>query len=731
MTIPNSVTEIQTGAFDGCSGIKELILEDGENDISMDESYNGEEGLFHDCPLETLYCGRTRAFSDEEDGLQSPFLNQLNLRNVVISDSVRYIAEGLFKGCSGLTSLTISDNVRKIASHAFEGCSSLTSLEIGSGITKIYNYTFKGCYSLASITIPPSVTEIEYSAFEKCSSLTSVTIPKSVTEIGDYAFAGCSKLTQLILEDGAEILSIGDWTFAYCPLETLYLGRDSGDAFSYSQTLQELTLGKDLTKINNYSFEGCSALTSVTIGESVTSIGWKAFSNCSSLTSVTIPKSVTEIGDYAFAECSKLTQLILEDGAEILSIGDWTFDYCPLETLYLGRNLAYPIRSKETLTNFHIGHAVTSLNKDLFKNCNIKNIYFYSYKIDGIESCGIDSSIPINIMTDSDFSGIGDTNLTYFNNITLISEGKSYGLVKSKLNLNFNNCLFSEKDVHILPLGECNASVSDPNMKVIFRGEEITNKLAEPNHFTFTPSEYHDDNYFGVYGSSDNPTAIRTIALKSAESLFDELGLQNIDKVEALILSGDINGTDIMTINRMDALKYLDISNANIVAGGDTYRGELKTENNIVGPYFFDYVALELLYLPNSAKVIRSNAFSSYKSLRCLHLGNSITSIGDNAFEKCSRLAILTIPNSVTSIGNNAFWDCSRLAILTVPNSVTSIGEGAFYNCSGLTSVTIPASVTSIDDSAFYGCNSLTAVHINDLESWCRINFGNYCAIVR
>lgn len=61
----------------------------------------------------------------------------------------------------------------------------------------------------------------------------------------------------------------------------------------------------------------------------------------------------------------------------------------------------------------------------------------------------------------------------------------------------------------------------------------------------------------------------------------------------------------------------------------------------------------------------------------------------------------------------------------TIPSSVTKIGEEAFWYCTGLTSISIPCSVTSIGEDAFYQCSDLTSVCVWDLESWCKISFGN------
>ena len=673
--------------------------------------------------------------------------------------------------------------VKSIGFNAFRERSDIISVTIPTSVTKIEGGAFIRCSSLTSVAIPPSVTNIEGSTFLGCSSLTSMTIPPSVTYIGRAAFSG-SYVRELIVEDGTEILTIEDDLGG--PLEILYLGRNINDSiglgssrcpFNDSPKLKSLTIGKCVTKINDLAFsgcssltsliigesvtsieecafEGCSSLTSLIIGESVTSIGNRAFEGCSSLCSLTIPKSVATIKGFAFEGCRGLKELVIEDGIETLSIGDCLFIDCPLETLYLGRNLPLktfcnsPFGDGQNPMVVSIGKPVTSVDKYLFEFRNIKSIAFYSFNIKGIENCGLDSDTPVTLCTKSDFSGIGNTNLTYFKKITVIKDSNSYGLVRSKVNLNFSKYLYAEGDLYIMPLETCHASWTDSTIKTLFRGEEITDILNNPNGFDFIPSEYHYDNYFGVYGSPDNPALVKVIELESAGSLLNELELNDLDRIEALIIKGNIDGTDIMTINRMSNLKYLDISNANIVAGGETYRDNLKTENDVIGTRFFDDINLELLYLPNSAKTISDMAFYDMPfyygaelcsgDLRCIRLGNSINTIGNMAFWGCSGLTSVNVPKTVVAIGSDAFLDCTRLTAvniddleswckidfqdsnanplsyaqhlflngeevhdLIIPSSIVSIKDNAFVGCSGLTSLSIPNTVISIGDNAF------------------------------
>ena len=185
------------------------------------------------------------------------------------------VGNGLFNGCTSLTSVTIGNNVTSIGRAAFSGCSGLTSVTIGNNVTSIGDEAFSGCSGLTSVTIGNSVTSIGDGTFSECSGLTSVTIGNSVTSIGRAAFSECSGLTSV-------------------------------------------TIGNSVTSIGDIAFYLCISLTSVTIGNSVTSIGNSAFSECSGLTSVTIPDSVTSIGDKAFSECSKLSTLRLSDNLNTL-----------------------------------------------------------------------------------------------------------------------------------------------------------------------------------------------------------------------------------------------------------------------------------------------------------------------------------------------------------------------------------------------------------------------------
>ena len=92
---------------------------------------------------------------------------------------------------SDVVNVVFSNHVTSLPEGICSGCTSLTSVDIPSSVTVIGKAAFRGCTSLTSVDIPSRVTVIGEDALRECTSLTIVDIPSSVTEIGDFAFDDC------------------------------------------------------------------------------------------------------------------------------------------------------------------------------------------------------------------------------------------------------------------------------------------------------------------------------------------------------------------------------------------------------------------------------------------------------------------------------------------------------------------------------------------------------------
>ena len=215
-----------------------------------------------------------------------------------------------------------------------------------------------------------------------------------------------------------------------------------------------------------------------------------------------------------------------------------------------------------------------------------------------------------------------------------------------------------------------------------------------------------------------------TIKLDKAGTLLDKIGSSKMYKITNLKIVGKINGTDWKMIRVMAGRDYwgdvtkgnlsvLDLSEAKIVKGGDSYYpgDNCYTSNDEIGEKAFtDCSRLTSLTLPVGITSIGYDAFAYCSGLTSLTLPAGITSIDKYAFLDCSGLTSLTLPDGITSIGSRAFYGCSGLTSLTLPAGITSIGDDTFYGCSGLTSLTLPAGITSIGEYAFSGCSGLTSL---------------------
>ena len=577
--------------------------------------------------------------------------------SVTIGNSVTSIGDYAFSKCYSLTSITIPDSVTSIGDDAFRYCSSLTSVTIGNSVTSIGYRAFAECISLTSVTIPDSVTSIGDSAFERCSNLTSVTILDSVTSIGNFAFGNCTLLESVIIGNsvasigddafhgcssltsvtiGNSVTSIGGGEFRYCtvlesvtiPDSVTAMGTNSSSSFYgvfYGcDNLKTVTIGNGLTAISPYTFYSCDQLQSVTIGDNVTSIGDFAFQSCSSLTSITIPDSVTSIGNSAFYNCSSLTSEMIPDS--VTSIGDYAFYNC------------------SSLTSVTIPDSVTSIGNGAFYDCS------------SLTSMTIPSSV-MSIGYGTFLSCISLTSVTIPDSVTSIGNSAFY------------NC--SSLTSVTIP-----DSVTSIGSSAFYKCDALESVTLGNGVTTIGGSAF--------YGCS----ALKKIYIFDLAAWVDISGLYNLMSYgnHLLYLNGEL------------------LEDA-VIPDGVT---------SICDYAFYGCSSLTNIEIPNSAMSIGERAFYNCRNLTSVTIPDSVTSISDYAFYNCSSLTSVTIPDSVTSISDYAFYGCRSLTGVTIPDSVTSIGNYAFYNCTSLTSVTIGNSVTTIGSEAFSNCTSLTSVTIPD-----------------
>ncbi|MFR8835119.1 leucine-rich repeat protein [Bacteroides nordii] len=203
------------------------------------------------------------------------------------------------------------------------------------------------------------------------------------------------------------------------------------------------------------------------------------------------------------------------------------------------------------------------------------------------------------------------------------------------------------------------------------------------------------------------------IHIPKAGTLYSLIDQEKICQVDSLIVSGELNGTDVIILHRMEKLKHLDMKNVNIVSGGDLYYiyNSCKTENNKIGNWMFYGMGFETIILPNSITAIEENAFRQCMRLSKVTIPESVTYLGGAIFFECISLKSVTLPKNITYIPGYTFQECD-LHSIEIPESVTEIGGYAFFQCFSLEKITIPSKVSYIGDQALAYLNNLKEIHV-------------------
>ena len=123
-----------------------------------------------------------------------------NLETVEFSSNLQIIDEFAFCGCKSLLELNMPPWVHVVGRSAFDGCSQLKKASLSPCLKVLPEFMFCLCESLEELEVPNQVTSIKEGALSHCVKLKALHLNKRLTSIDSEALANCTSLETVLIK---------------------------------------------------------------------------------------------------------------------------------------------------------------------------------------------------------------------------------------------------------------------------------------------------------------------------------------------------------------------------------------------------------------------------------------------------------------------------------------------------------------------------------------------------
>ncbi|MBQ6939012.1 MAG: leucine-rich repeat protein, partial [Muribaculaceae bacterium] len=359
---------------------------------------------------------------------------------------------------------------------------------------------------------------------------------------------------------------------------------------------------------------------------------------------------------------------------------------CPLESLYLGRNLSYeegyqygysPFCNNKTLKDITIGNSVASIGSYAFDGCT------------GLTSITIPNSV----------TSIGNYAFDNCSNISVINAHPT-----TPPAINSDTFMDSVKQSAILNV----PSLSAYTTADVWKDFADIREFAIEGYYDFeTDGIYYrivslsdktvevvakDENYNSYSGDVVIPEIVFFKSNNFTVVSIGQAAFHNCNELLSLTIPQHVEEIKAGALSGCSALKTLTIADSDKT---------LKTNQNFKG------LSIESLYLGRDYE----GDFSACVSLQNVEISNKIIMLKEYTFDGCTSLTQLVLPESLKTIESYALSN-TGIKELVIPAAVSEIKDNACSN-SEISKLIIEAKNVILSNNAFSNC-PLTHIYLKE-----------------
>lgn len=722
ITVPEGVVDIEIGAFNNCSDLRELHLPSTLRQIGAAEC-----NIIYGCNnIEVITIPKNAEyFYVEGNCLIEKATGALVLgckASVIPTDgSIKEIGRYAFQGNTNINNIVIPEGVTRIGEAAFAGCRKLQSITLPKSLTEIGPYAFESCTSLRKVSIPENVTVVYYGAFRACTKLTEVVLPK-LKELYWDAFGACTSLTEVdylgtrkdwnsLVSDEAYWCHGSSVGVIHCSDgDVSLIGSDGSQGLEYriegdhavlvgigTCTDKEIIVastynGLPVTAIGRKAIYSLDGITRVVISDTVTHLDYMAIAWCSDLESIHIPANLTTMEECAIIAFGNIRSITVDpNNPNYYSVKNCLINR-ETKTLILGCDTSIiptdgsisAIAPKAFMMcagieSITIPEGVTKIGEDAFYDCSaLKSIELPESLITIDSSAFANCSSLQNVKLGGKVEYMGDYVFSECEKLGEIILPDSLSFLG---NYAFQGCTDLKRAVlsSNLEILELMIFASCTNLEDVIIPEGV--KTISTDAFS--------------------NTALKELKLPASIKAIRQGAFEYCDNLMNVSYAGTV--TQWIAVEK--DIGWHTVGTFKKIRCSD---GEMKlySDSKDEGSLGLEY---EINTDGKSARLIGEGICTDAKIVVAAKFhGLPVTEIYSVALSNCDFIEEIVIPEGVTVIRNQAFYRCVNLKKITLPSTLEYIYDSAFADCESLVSIVIPREVKLIETWAFRDCKNLT-----------------------